>query len=403
MMIYGTIAIIGFIIFLNVGLYVLYHDIGSIMIRNFFYSCLMLSLYTLIHFFIITAPDTGVKAEIIKYSYVPMILFSVFILRFSLILTHYYDRPKIKFTFLLLGWITPGILIFKTVMENTIAQDFPLGFWYIFYQALLYIYVSIAILFIFIWWRTTRVDREKKQAKICLIAAVIAVSIAGPLDYLAEFTEQPLLTMIYNLIWICALLYVIIRYRFMVLTPNMVSKDIIDSIDEAVVLFDLNMKILTLNKEGKKILGYYPKRVDEISESIVDSQKIITTFKQFIHDDQKEFSQRIIFNTGEQEITFLLRISKIKDNDNFILGFLSIASEIKGLTFLQKQYNLTSREIQIILNILSGITNLEIAENLDVTERTVKTHITNIYNKLTVNNKIELYLLLQNLNIETDM
>jgi DNA-binding NarL/FixJ family response regulator len=39
----------------------------------------------------------------------------------------------------------------------------------------------------------------------------------------------------------------------------------------------------------------------------------------------------------------------------------------------------------------SGLSNIEISEKLNISENTVESHFTSIYNKLTVNNKIELF------------
>ncbi|MCP4135552.1 MAG: PAS domain S-box protein [bacterium] len=398
----AIIAIPGFLLFLNIGLYVLYRDIHSPLNRNFFYCCLMLSLYTFFHFLQFITIDVYSKTLLVEYSYIPMILYMPFMIKFALLLTDYYRTLKIKLLFHLTAWIAPLLLIYKTTASNAIAQDFPLGFWYIFYQGMMLFYCSIFVILIFIWWKKTKVDREKIQAKISFICAIITVIIAYPIDYFAEYTGQQLLTMIYSLFWMLSLLYVIVQYRFMGLTPNMVSTDIVNSINEAVILFDSNMKILLINKKGKEITGYHPWRIDELSEDIVDSHTAGQAFEDFLSTDSKTFSLRLIYTSKGREIPFQAQISKIFDSMNYVLGVLCVAREILGLTFLQKRFGLTAREIQIVLNILSGTTNLEIAQKLGVTERTVKTHITNIYNKLTVNNKIELYNLLHDFNIEAD-
>ena len=43
--------------------------------------------------------------------------------------------------------------------------------------------------------------------------------------------------------------------------------------------------------------------------------------------------------------------------------------------------------------------NKDMAKKLDIAETTLKRHITNIYNKLSVNNKVELINLLKDFNI----
>lgn len=53
---------------------------------------------------------------------------------------------------------------------------------------------------------------------------------------------------------------------------------------------------------------------------------------------------------------------------------------------------LTSRERQVIALIGAGYTNKDLARKLDISEHTAKHHLTNIFNKLGVSNRLELVL-----------
>jgi DNA-binding NarL/FixJ family response regulator len=57
--------------------------------------------------------------------------------------------------------------------------------------------------------------------------------------------------------------------------------------------------------------------------------------------------------------------------------------------------DLTGRELEILQGIASGLTNKEIAQNLFLSEKTVKHYITNILQKLHVRNRVEAALLAQ--------
>lgn len=48
---------------------------------------------------------------------------------------------------------------------------------------------------------------------------------------------------------------------------------------------------------------------------------------------------------------------------------------------------LTNCEKKVVTELLKGIPNKEIAENLDVSVKTVKFHLTNIYAKISVKNR----------------
>jgi len=59
----------------------------------------------------------------------------------------------------------------------------------------------------------------------------------------------------------------------------------------------------------------------------------------------------------------------------------------------QSPLKLTSREWQIVNAVACGYTNRDVAERFSITEDTVKHHLTNIFNKLGVSNRLELAIL----------
>jgi two-component system nitrate/nitrite response regulator NarL len=57
-----------------------------------------------------------------------------------------------------------------------------------------------------------------------------------------------------------------------------------------------------------------------------------------------------------------------------------------------KKYGLTSREMEVLKAAVSGLSNKDIANRFSISEQTVKHHITNIFDKLGVYNRLELTL-----------
>ncbi|HET7204962.1 MAG TPA: response regulator transcription factor [Terriglobales bacterium] len=58
----------------------------------------------------------------------------------------------------------------------------------------------------------------------------------------------------------------------------------------------------------------------------------------------------------------------------------------------QNRFGLTTRETEIISFITQGCMNRDIASSLSITEETVKRHLTNIFNKVGMSNRLELAL-----------
>lgn len=58
----------------------------------------------------------------------------------------------------------------------------------------------------------------------------------------------------------------------------------------------------------------------------------------------------------------------------------------------ETQEALTDREQEIVGWVIRGMTNKEIAARLEISDKTVKTHLSNIFSKLKINRRLELAL-----------
>jgi len=57
-----------------------------------------------------------------------------------------------------------------------------------------------------------------------------------------------------------------------------------------------------------------------------------------------------------------------------------------------RTFGLTGRELEVIATVVAGYTNKDIAQKFSISEHTVKNHLTNIFDKLGVSNRLELML-----------
>lgn len=67
-----------------------------------------------------------------------------------------------------------------------------------------------------------------------------------------------------------------------------------------------------------------------------------------------------------------------------------------------KRYGLTPRELEIIATIVTGCSNKDVGQKFAIAERTVKHHLSNIYDKLGVSNRLELAVFAVNHRLEGD-
>lgn len=97
----------------------------------------------------------------------------------------------------------------------------------------------------------------------------------------------------------------------------------------------------------------------------------------------------------------ILKSIRCVNEDQFWVGQESVCDLIQALRRLMPQhraqeakrnFGLTSRELQVIALIVAGYTNKDLADKLGISEHTAKHHLTNIFDKLGVSNRLELVL-----------
>ncbi|HLR34731.1 MAG TPA: response regulator transcription factor [Tissierellales bacterium] len=151
-----------------------------------------------------------------------------------------------------------------------------------------------------------------------------------------------------------------------------------------IVLLDINMPKMN----GVEVL----RRAKDLG---LESKIIMLT----IHDDREYLQETIRIGANGY-------VLKDSDVDSLIKAIKDVS---KGKTYIQpsiaillidemneednevamKIESLTKREYEILIVIAEGLNNREIAERLFISEKTVKNHVSNIFRKLEVNDRIQ--------------
>lgn len=98
----------------------------------------------------------------------------------------------------------------------------------------------------------------------------------------------------------------------------------------------------------------------------------------------------ILKDSGSAELKHA--IESIINNDTYIQPSLIPALNSRLINRdvdKEKLKTLTKRELEILAQVASGMFNKEIANNLDISERTVKNHISNIFKKIDVSDRTQ--------------
>ena len=99
----------------------------------------------------------------------------------------------------------------------------------------------------------------------------------------------------------------------------------------------------------------------------------------------------ILKDSGSAELKLAIE-TIVKEDENYIQPSLipSLNSRLINRDIdKEKLETLTKRELEILAQVSSGMFNKEIAVNLNISERTVKNHISNIFKKIDVSDRTQ--------------
>lgn len=317
------------------------------------------------------------------------VLFLWFIIEYTQVV-----RNRKALVLMYLGMSLPSLAsVYMSLTENAVARDFPIGFWFLFaeIQTTIYNFASIAVLVIFYLKNKT----NKSRIQVCILCAsgFVLMTIAWIADYYFGFQNCLNIIPFWLLIWIGILLYTIKKYRFITITPDFISRDIIENVEEGIILLDTNMQVIY---KSRSVLAMVNARSGESVrwlDTVIENSILEKEFIALAASGADSFRARVNINQrgpGKKKIPVDLKVKKVIDAFNDLSGYLIIVSMIKDFNHLKVLYGITARELDVIRQLVIGKTNREIAGILRMAERTVETHITSIYGKLNVSNRIEL-------------
>ncbi len=251
---------------------------------------------------------------------------------------------------------------------------------------------TLFILFsLFLWYKTASTYKSLKQAKILSTSLIFALtaSTADSILLPAVSSYQSLsLTPLFLVIWIAGIGYSILKYRLLVITPEIASYEIIQSIDEIVLLLNHRGQIIFVNKTFEETTGYSLQNIYEKSiNSVINCGKM--------EKCKSTANTELEFITDSGPFVCSFECSTVCDDLGDNTGFMIIAKPMMNAAQLKKKFRLTGNEIKILSLFRRGAQKSGILEVLDISEVTLKAHLTKIYRKCGVKNKVQLINLLQ--------
>ncbi|HUY12940.1 MAG TPA: response regulator transcription factor [Terriglobia bacterium] len=172
----------------------------------------------------------------------------------------------------------------------------------------------------------------------------------------------------------------------------------IQELKPAVLMLDLAMSDSGLNVLSR-LASLHPGVRTIVMVAAVKKTQIVSAFKCGAHGVLfKDSATQLLLNcvrsviagqywAGEKEVSTIV---------DAIRGFMLHSNGVHS----PKPYGLTPRELEIVATIVTGCSNKDVGRKFSITERTVKHHLSNIYDKLGVSNRLELAVFAINHHLE---
>lgn len=309
-------------------------------------------------------------------------------------------------------YILPLFFIYKMLFSGYFEADFKLTAWgwdsvidytagYNWIFALLYSApVSLSTFYIFSWQRKLQNKEEAAQASALIFPYIsgMAAIIINPHFWYLKGSED--LNFLLNMFSIFAFLVFLIgtrravkKFNFMKIRAESKVETLISGLIEPAILTDLECNIICYNIPAHRVLKYLGKsKVSNIfdfkgiSESLKDSVRGLVenanSTGEVVYSD---------FANTEDNRSYSIVIKKFSINEKYSAGMIWFLKEKQTAFSMVHKFGLTERQMDILRITLSGCSNKEIAAKLAIAERTVENHLFNIYNKIGVTNRIELF------------
>ncbi|MCX7787541.1 MAG: LuxR C-terminal-related transcriptional regulator [Spirochaetes bacterium] len=392
------------------GIYVFFTQPRNSLNRTYFYMTLCIAVWLFGASFAYSGEN---KAEVwfwFRICSFGFIFLHAFTLHFVITLT----RPPLT----ALGSIAPYLLYlpsfyfqYKSLTDSIVFRDFLKegNFWtavpafdspvflLLILNYLLYYLVSAFLLIQY----ARRVSQRKEKTKAwILFSAILSTIFFYNLEpfLLPYFTEyKPLVVSpLFSIVWITLVGYAILRYRFLSYTPSKITQEILDGIDEAVLVFDSDLRFVYANAfvlqlHGKDFpkYGSLPSELSNLFGWFPEYRGLKSALSELLEGSRKSFSCVIGLRAIPRKY-FQAHFSSIRDPDGSNSGVVFIGKETVTKNALFEEKRITRKEERVVEHLMKGETLKEIAKAERMGLRTVKTHCAHIYQKLGVKNRVQL-------------
>lgn len=214
--------------------------------------------------------------------------------------------------------------------------------WSITFFSYFLIFTATSLYILYYFSLKTKELIKKKQAQVIFFTTLVSLIILAfaELVFPRLFGDfYPNLDNIVTFIWAGGLVYAMIKYKFMSLTPGYISEKIISTMADGLLLLDENKTIITANSSLMDLSSY---REDELKGRTMDflfpEQKACQSLLEKIY--HKEINRNIEFvlkTKNGEKVPVLISSSPIIREKEIIIGIVCIIKDIREIKHAERE------------------------------------------------------------------
>ncbi len=389
---------------LLLGIYIIWIDKNNHLNRLFGFICFIVSLWHVAAAIGYSSPTHSVIVSATIFASFIYITFITANLHIGMLLS-LEKKPSLFVTnilyvpaFVFTAFIAAAPDMFFTYMRHGKAWKFSPSYesrWFHLLMLLLAAYSAAFLLLLALRRKKSALNRERRQLDVIMASFVATSVIVNLTQFIVPWFRLdavPDIGPAGHVLYLGGLYYAVFRLRFMRNRLAVGSDELIAHISDLVFITDRDGIIVSMNKPARRAIEAGGERnvAIRLLDVMCESDAIRTIFEKLSSGESQGESACITFRGPDGDTCTDSHLSRIMDEFSDHVGYIVISSENRGRAMLQAAHRITDREFEVIGLCVRGDTNREIARSLSVSVRTVETHIINIYNKLGVNNRIEL-------------
>jgi DNA-binding CsgD family transcriptional regulator len=251
-------------------------------------------------------------------------------------------------------------------------------------------YNAIGVVLLLRWSGKNKFYNVKKMVKIIIVSGIITILITVIGDYTASFFNLPTPTPALTLIWIFSIFFVIKKYRMIEISPYTVPIEIMNSMEDTIALFNPDRSLNWFNKTDDDVFNKIILSRKNLLSIFSDNFNVVSMISELKNGEQQSAAFRYPCRINNDIYLYDIVIKNLHDSFGDNMGYLLKAKRIKSVEFLGSMFRITKRELEVIKLLLTGLTYQDLSANINISENTLKTHISSLYGKLGINNKVEL-------------